>query len=120
MLPVDGVSEVLYLPAPGRSDFGAEPAVAITRGRPARRLDPAGERTSRLPRDHGRLVRRAWAGPDDHAAADGAFQAQRLAQEFGRIGLFIDRSAEAAHAYRARAGFVALRAATGGNLNIAV
>ena len=138
MLPVNGVNDLLYLPAPGQGVHGPEPRAAVfERGRfeaPPREARARGaegqaagrgrvgyrpnERSLRAPRDAGHLVLRASDPVDDNAG--GAFSAQTLAQESARPGLFIDRSAEAAQAYGARAGFAAHRAATGGNLNIAV
>ncbi len=132
-MPVNGVTDLLYLPAPGKGVYGPKPrasvfergrfealpgdahgaeAHAAGRGRVGYR---AGERA---PRGELRLVRRAAYRIDDNAG--GAFYAQRLAQESARPGLFIDRSAEAARAYGLRAGFAAHRGATGGTLNIAV
>ena len=139
-MPVNGVTDLLYLPAPGKGVYGPEPRASVFergrfeappgeahahgaeghaagRGRVGYRAG-AGERALRAPRGELRLVRRAAYRIDDNAG--GAFYAQRLAQESARPGLFIDRSAEAAWAYGARAGFAAHRAATGGNLNIAV
>ncbi len=138
MLPVNGVNDLLYLPAPGQGVRGPEPrAAGFERGRfeaPPREARAYGaeghaagrgrvgyrpnERSLRPPRGAGHLVLRASYRVDDNAG--GAFSAQRLAQESARPGLFIDRSAEAARAYGLRAGFAAHRAATGGNLNIAV
>ena len=138
MLPVNGVNDLLYLPAPGQGVHGPEPrAAAFERGRfeaPPREARAHGaegqaagrgrvgyrpnERLLRAPRGAGHLVLRASYRVDD--STGGAFSAQTLAQESARPGLFIDRSAEAARAYGTRAGFAAHRAATGGNLNIAV
>ncbi len=138
MLPVNGVNDLLYLPAPGQGVRGPEPrATVFERGRfeaPPREARAHGtegqavargrvgyrpnERSLRAPRGAGHLVLRASYRVDDNAG--GAFSAQALAQETARPGLFIDRSAEAAGAYGARAGYAAHRAATGGNLNIAV
>jgi len=139
---VNGVNELLYLPAPGNGVFAPEPWVTVPergryetppgqarasgadaqaagRGHVGYRAN-AGEPAHRPPHGAGHLVRRGAYGYDENADAGGAFDAQRLAQETARPGLFIDRSAEAAQAYGARAGFAAHRAATGSNLNIAV
>lgn len=139
---MNDVNELLYLPAPGKSVFGPEPRASVFergrfeappgearargaesdaagRGRVGNRAN-LGERALRPPRGELRLVRYAGYQFDDNAGAGSAFYAQRLAQESARPGLYIDRSAEAARAYGLRAGFAAHRAATGGNLNIAV
>lgn len=137
-MPVNGVTDLLYLPAPGKGVYGFEPRASVfERGRfeapPGEAHAPGAEghaagrgrvgyrpnqRSLLAPRGAGHLVLRAAYRVDDNAG--GAFYAQRLAQESARPGLFIDRSAEAARAYGLRAGFAAHRAATGGNLNIAV
>ena len=134
-----GVNGVSNLPAPAaRNSTSGPPLAVIGRGRQeappweirtdrtlgerrawsGHRLEPEGTRAKWAQRT-GQPDRHAWHVLDAYANADGAFLAHQFAQE-APAGLFIDRSGEAARAYDARAGFAMHRAATAGNLNIAV
>lgn len=129
---------VRYLPPPGApAGFaGPRPPVVLEgrAGEPFRAGQPDTQRVGREPESgrtgsvEERTARRPRlpapllvVSPDaDYFGQDSGFLAQRLAQERRGQGLHIDRSAEGARAYDARAGYPAAFAATGGQVNIAV
>jgi hypothetical protein len=133
--------EIRYLPPPGAPASPPEPGrweqvrrAATADAAPSdrrqggvaayprdeRRADGSHGRADRMPRAVAYLRSPRSPAIDPDAGSVSGFLAQRIAQERLRPGLFIDRSAQAARAYAARAGYAALRATVGGNVNVAV
>jgi hypothetical protein len=132
--------EVRYLPPPGAQETAGEAArAAVERARragaphdayrdrrqPVRLREPqlTDDLTGRFDRPAQPVTHRSMRllpAIDIDTAATSGFVAQRLAQERLRPGPFIDRSAQVAQAYAARAGYATQRMAVGGNVNLAV